>query len=103
MLMGSAYNTDWLGFVCVDAMGNLIHPEYLSRAFPRFLKRHGLDKIKLRELRDSNASILLDKDVNLRLIQGWLGHANIKTTIGYTHLKVGAKRKVVAALSEELA
>ena len=102
-LMGNAYNTQWIDFVCVDAMGNLIHPEYLSRAFPRFLRRHGLSKIKFRELRDSNASILLDKDVNLRLIQGWLGHANIKTTIGYTHLKVGAKRKVVAALSEELA
>jgi len=102
-LLGSAYNDTWSDFVCVDVDGHIIRPEYLSRAFPKFLKKHGLGKIKFRELRDSNASILLDRDVNMRLIQGWLGHANIKTTVGYTHLKVGAKRKVLGALSEELA
>jgi len=102
-LLGSAYNDDWSDFVCVDVDGHIIRPEYLSRTFPKFLEKHGLSKIKFRELRDSNASILLDKNVNMRLIQGWLGHANIKTTVGYTHLKVGSKRKVLDALSLELA
>ena len=102
-LMGSAYNEDWLDFVCVDVTGNLIRPEYLSRAFPAFLEKHSLRVIRFHDLRDSNASLLLDQGVDMKLIQSWLGHAHYSTTADiYTHLRPDAKRKLGDVLSAEL-
>jgi len=102
-LMGSAYNNAWTEFVCVDAMGDLIRPEYLSRSFPALLEKHGLRVIRFHDLRDSNASLLLDKGVDMKLIQSWLGHAHYSTTADiYTHLRADAKRKVGDVLSGEL-
>lgn len=103
-LMGDVYQERWDGFVCVDEVGELIpHPEYLSRAFPSLLERHGLRKIRFHDLRDSNASLLLDKGVDMKFIQSWLGHANYSTTADiYTHLRVDAKRRLGDVLSGEL-
>ena len=102
-LMGNSYNEAWLDFVCVDAIGNLIRPEYLSRTFPALLEKHGLRVIRFHDLRDSNASLLLDKGVDMKLIQSWLGHAHYSTTADiYTHLRADAKRKLGDVLSGEL-
>jgi len=103
-LFGTAYNNVWLDFVCVDEMGNLIGPEYLSRTFPNVLKKHGLRVIRFHELRDSNASLLLDRGVDMKLIQSWLGHAHYSTTADiYAHLRPDAKRSLGAVLSGEFA
>jgi integrase len=101
-LAGSSYSTSWDGFVCVDVLGNLILPDYLSRAFPNFLDKHGLRQICFHELRDSNASLLVDKGVDIRRIQGWLGHANYRMTEKYAHLRADAKRSLGAVLSADL-
>ena len=102
-LAGDSYIQRWEGFICVDEIGDLIRPEYLSRAFPALLKKHKLRKIRLHELRDSNASLLLDNGADLKLIQSWLGHAHIKTTAGYAKHQIGAKQPLSNILSKELA
>ena len=103
-LAGDSYSVKWDGFVCVDAIGEIIRPEYLSRAFRQFLQKHGLRHIRFHELRDSSASLLLDNDVDMKRIQSWLGHANYSTTADrYAHLRVDAKLKLGAVLSKELA
>ena len=102
-LLGNAYNTDWLDFVCVDEMGDLIRPRYITHMFPKFLRKHDLRVIRFHDLRDSNASLLLDKGVDMKLIQSWLGHAHYSTTADiYAHLKAGAKRNLGNVLSSEL-
>ncbi|MCL2827373.1 MAG: site-specific integrase [Oscillospiraceae bacterium] len=101
-LFGTAYSDAWLDFVCVNEMGNLIAPEYLSRTFPNVLKKYGLRAIRFHELRDSNASLLLDKGVDMKLIQSWLGHAHYSTTADiYAHLRPDAKRSLGDVLSGE--
>ena len=103
LLLGGSYCLTWADFICVDIDGELIKPEYLSRAFVNFLKLNNLRKIRFHELRDSNASLLLDKGVDMKRIQSWLGHANFKTTADiYTHLRKDAKNELGAVLSKEL-
>jgi integrase len=103
LLLDKSYNTKWADFICVDVTGELIKPEYLSRAFPVLLKKHGLRQIRFHELRDSNASLLLNNGVDMKLIQLWLGHAHYSTTADiYAHHRVDAKQILGDVLSKEL-
>jgi excisionase family DNA binding protein len=103
-LQGNSYITKWQDFICVDIDGDLIKPEYLSRAFPALLEKHGLRRIRLHDLRGSNASLLLDKGVDMKMLQLWLGHSNFSTTADiYAKHQVNSKLKLGGILSEELA
>jgi integrase len=102
-LLGSSYNVEWRDFVCVDAGGNLIKPDYISRTFPAFLKKHGLRRIRFHELRASNASLLLANGVDMSLIQIWLGHAHYSTTANlYAKHRTDAKQTMGDVVSSAL-
>jgi len=101
-LAGDSYIQKWNGFICVDEIGDLNKPEYVSRAFSALLDRHNLRKICLRELRDSNASLLLQNGVDLVLIQSWLGHANLRTTTSYAKHRIDAKQPLGEIVSRAL-
>jgi integrase len=83
--LGEAYqNPD--GYIYVNAMGKRMAPEYLSTLFGTWLEKHGFRRIRLHDLRHSCASLLLEAGVSLKMIQEWLGHANISMTAKYMHL-----------------
>ena len=91
-LCGSSYCRDYLGYICVDEMGVLIKPDYISAAFPKLLDRHGLRRIRFHDLRHSCASLLLAHGVPMKQIQEWLGHSDFSTTANiYSHLDYTAK------------
>lgn len=63
------------------------------KAIQRAKKAAGITKrIHPHLLRHSFATHLLDKGVNLRIIQGLLGHSQIQTTEWYTQISIEAKR-----------
>ena len=91
-LCGSSYCRDYLGYICVDEMGVLIKPDYISAAFPKLLDRHGLRRIRFHDLPHSCASLLLAHGVPMKQIQEWLGHSDFSTTANiYSHLDYTAK------------
>ena len=67
--------------------GSLYRPDSLTRTFQRVLKRKGYEHIRLHDLRHGTATILYAQDWNLKELQAWMRHKDIKTTLKiYTHL-----------------
>ena len=50
-LCGKSYNRDYLGYLCVDEIGNIIRPNYISEQFPKLLEKNGLRPIRFHDLR----------------------------------------------------
>lgn len=102
-ICGNCYNYDYDGFVFVDKMGERMRMHYLTSAFPKFLERHGLRRMRFHDLRHSCASLLLANGVPLKHIQEWLGHSDFSTTANiYAHLDYSSKISSAQALENGL-
>ena len=98
-LCGKSYCKDYLAYVYVNELGQLVTPDALSRKFQAFLERHGFRHIRFHDLRHSCASMLYANGVALKDIQEWLGHSDISTTSNiYTHLDYSSKIESVNAI-----
>jgi len=76
----------------------------VQRAFRAALQASGIQKqASVHTLRHSWATHLLEAGVNLRLIQGWLGHSSPKTTAIYTHLTRKAEERALDAIEQVMA
>lgn len=42
-----SYNKDWLDYVNVDELGELVLPDYVSESFHKFLKKNELREIRI--------------------------------------------------------
>ena len=91
-LCGRTYIKDYIGYVCVNEIGDLIKPHYVTESFPKLLKANGLRHIRYHDLRHSCASLLLANGVPMKQIQEWLGHSDFSTTANiYAHLDYSSK------------
>ncbi len=98
-----SYCKDYLDYVCVDSLGVLLKPDYLTQHFEIIIKKNKPKKIRYHDLRHSCASLLLANGVSLKEIQDWLGHSDYSTTANiYSHLEYGAKLKSAGKISETL-
>lgn len=90
-LFGNSYkNKD--GYILVDAEGNLILPDRVTRTLGEIIKKNNLRKIRFHDLRHSCASLLLANNISMKEIQQWLGHSNFSTTANiYSHLDSKSK------------
>ena len=102
-LCGNGYCYDYDGYVCVNDIGELITPNYISAAFKKLLSKNGLRHIRLHDLRHSCASLLLSLDYSLKDIQVWMGHGDIGTTMNiYAHVESSAKKGMMSGISTAL-
>ncbi len=91
-LCGRSYNKAHLGYICVNEIGDLIKPDYVTAGFTKLLKEHGMRQIRYHDLRHSCASLLLANGVPMKQIQEWLGHSDFSTTANiYAHLDYNSK------------
>ena len=98
-LCGRSYCPDYIGYICVDEMGNLIQPNYISTAFRKLLENNGLRSIRFHDLRYSCASMMLANGVAMKQIQEWLGHSDFSTTANiYAHLDYNSKLSSAEAM-----
>ena len=96
---GNCYNTKYLDYICVDEMGNIIPPNYVTEAFSKLLARHGMRHIRFHDLRHTCASMLLKNGVPMKQIQEWLGHSDFSTTANiYAHLDYNSKLNSAEAM-----
>lgn len=104
-LCGNSYNKKYLDYICVDSMGKLFRPEYVTDHFTLIMNNNKdvLRKIRFHDLRHSCASLLLAKGIPMKEIQDWLGHSTYSTTANiYAHLEKDTKNKSANVLSNVL-
>ena len=77
--IGSSYDDGDLVFCRAD--GSPIRPWNFGAAFPDLVKRAGVTKIRLHDLRDTHASLLAMAGQQLDVISKRLGHASIAITM----------------------
>ena len=91
-LCGRSYHKQYAGYVCINEMGDLIKPHYVTEQFPKLLDANGLRRIRFHDLRHSCASRMLANGVPMKQIQDWLGHSDFSTTANiYAHLDYSTK------------
>lgn len=87
------YNRKYDDFVCVNKLGDLIRPSYVTQHFSDLLKKYGLRHIRFHDLRHTFASILIGQDVPLINVSNFLGHSDLSTTANiYAHLDKASKQ-----------
>lgn len=102
-VMGRGYNHEYDEYICVDAIGNIIKPDYVTQHFPKLLRQLGMRKIRFHDLRHSCASLQLANGVPMRIIQEWLGHSDMSTTANiYSHVDSESKKISATAISAAL-
>lgn len=100
---GKCYDNRYLEYICVDEMGTLVSPHYLTAAFPKLLDKNNLRRIRFHDLRHSCASLLLANGVPMKQIQEWLGHSDFSTTANvYAHLDYNSKLSSADAMAKGL-
>ena len=76
-----------MNFVVSQPDGAPFSPDAMKRKWSRFLKKNELPKIRLHDLRHSNATALIQAGVNPRVVQQRLGHSDVNITLNtYTHV-----------------
>ena len=75
-LCGRSYNRKYMDYVCVNEIGDLIKPHYVTESFPKLLKANGFRPIRFHDLRHSCTSLLLANGVSMKQIQEWLDHSD---------------------------
>lgn len=98
LFLGKAYNDS--GYVCTWEDGRPLAVSYVSHAFKTLLQKNNLPHIRFHDIRHSVATNLLENDVNLKVIQEYLGHSSITTTANfYLHPNMKHKQKIVDSMS----
>ena len=102
MFQGS-YSTQYLDYVCVNQLGELLRPSYVTDHFRELLEKYGLRHIRFHDLRHTFASLLINQDVPLINVSNFLGHSDLSTTANiYAHLDKASKQASADVISDIL-
>lgn len=93
-------------YVFAKSDGRPIHPHLMSDAFKKLVKRSGLPRIRLHDLRHTHATLLLKEGVPIKVVSERLGHSTPAFTMAtYQHILPGMQAeaaKTFASLLEPL-
>lgn len=98
LVIGRGYVDDDLVIARVD--GRPVHPKTLSWYFGQHVKRLGLPRIRLHDLRHTHATLALRAGVHPRVVQERLGHANVSITLDtYSHVDLDMQAAAAARVA----
>ena len=68
------------GYVFTTALGTPFHPDFISKAFTKLVKKLPVTYLSLHGLRHTHATQLLAAGINPRVVSERLGHAEVAFT-----------------------
>lgn len=87
--------------VCVWLDGRTVRPDYITSKTRRVMKAHGLEHVRVHDLRHTAASLLATR-ATPKQVQDFLGHEDISTTMNiYTHL-LDEDRKATSGIMNDI-
>lgn len=98
--LGSAWHEN--GYLFTQWNGEMISPHTPSNQFSKFLAKNNLQHRKFYALRHTSATLLLYGGVNIKQVQGRLGHSDLETTQKYLHCLSEADTEAANVLSNLL-
>ena len=102
-LCGNSYCKEYKDYICVDDMGHLVTPDYVTRVFREMLLKNGFRPIRYHDLRHSCASLLIKNKVTMKEVQMWLGHSSFSTTANiYAHIDVDRKMEAANMIASKI-
>ena len=102
-LCGNCYDTRYLDFVCVDQLGTLIQPDYVTSKFAQILNKYGLRPIRFHDLRHTFATLALENGMDVKTLSAMLGHVSAVTTLDiYTHITGDMQRAAAASIDRSI-
>ena len=77
-----------------------INTHTISSCFHKFLVKHNMKLIRFHDLRHLHATLLLNKNVNYKILSKRLGHSNVSFTLQtYTHVVLDTEIKLFKDIS----
>lgn len=90
-------------YICVDDLGNLVAPNYITQKFKETLLRSNMRPIRFHDLHHSCASLLIKNKIPMKQVQLWLGHSSFATTANsYAHLDIESKQDAADMIASRL-
>lgn len=90
------------GKVCVWPDGQIVRPDFITRRTGQIMKKYGLERVRLHDLRHTAITLLLAAGATPKQAQGFAGHSDIDMTMNvYGHL-LEADRKATSAIMDDI-
>lgn len=91
------------GYVFTQPSGYPIDPALVTEDFRRNVKKSGLPRLTLRDLRHANATLLIDTGIHLKVMSERLGHSSIRVTADiYSHVLPSMEEAAAYKVEEAL-
>lgn len=95
------YNDEYQNFVMTWENGKVVHPNYYTMRIKKIMQKLGIEKnIRFHDLRHTNATLLIQQQVDFKTLQKRLGHADFSTTMNiYAHVTEDMQRDATDKIS----
>ena len=102
LLAGPAWRTE-NELVFTDEIGDMLHPDKITRYFERKQREAGLSEIRLHDLRHSYATLALKAGIHPKVVSERLGHATVGVTLDlYSHVTKGMDAEAAEAVERRM-
>lgn len=89
------------GFVFADEIGQHLQQRDFMKEYRQFLNKYDVSYVRFHDLRHTFATLLIESDVSMKLVQELLGHSTITTSMDiYAHVSEKKKEQVINKLQE---
>ncbi len=89
------------GLVFTDLCGNILPQRQFMDKYHAFLRKYGITDIRFHDLRHTFATLLIEADVSMKVVQELLGHSTITTSMDiYTHVSDEKKEQALDRLQQ---